>query len=295
MDASAEVETAGNGQAESLGAEPSAEPTVETPQGASADTASFGFTSGAAAVEDEPAPAEQAAERAADPAPVAISVKELEDIDFTEPAALCVARAIGIARAHNHTRLDASHLVLAMTLDPDISRKLQRVLDADVARRVMTRKLAEEPWFVGTEDSSSELAMSPFLAKVLSRASDVASERDQKVSLMDILYGFDLAGEGSDMLQEDAVAVDTAPAIARRLEESLMPYMDRLLVARAAEITDQLARVLELRMPNMARNIAGEMLELMAQEMPEESEQDLPPRNSIGTRLKELLGQQPAA
>jgi hypothetical protein len=213
-------------QAEAASAEPEAEkPGAENPAAQIPETETPGM-------------------RAADE-PDAAAVVDLHGVGFTKAAAECAARARDIAQILNHTRVGAAHLILAMTLDENISRKMQRDFDVPTARRTMLKKLSEADWDYGIgAENAPEIGRD--LADIFTLAAAEAAERGQDVSLFDLFRGFELADARNRLLVDEIRQSDPAPAIAARVQQTLMPQIsvliDEFRRSMAMEFRSQLDR-----------------------------------------------------
>jgi hypothetical protein len=192
------------------------------------------------------------------PAGNAASLLDLGGIVLTKSAAACVEKARDIARLLNHTRVKAAHLILAMTLDEDISRKMQKDFDVDQARRAMLRRLGEAEWhYDDTAGKGKPPQIGRDLADVFAAAAAEANERDQEVSLFDLFRGFEAVTSESALLKDgDGARKNEAPVVAACVAEMLQPQLRELLLLQRTEISEEIMRRLEMLIPAFAREIA---------------------------------------
>jgi Clp amino terminal domain, pathogenicity island component len=107
---------------------------------------------------------------------------------YEASASSCFNRARQIARSLNHLNLTADHLMLALTMDPGARRLLERVSDVTQLREAAMQRLGH----YGSARSSSEQSSTPTsdLADIAKAARDAANEREQSVSISDLINAF---------------------------------------------------------------------------------------------------------
>ncbi len=121
----------------------------------------------------------------------------VQDADYEVPgyegsASICFKRAADIARSLNHTNLTADHLMLALTMDPNARRLLERVGDVTQLREAAMQRLGH----YGSARNSSEQSSKPTsdLADIAKKARDAANEREQSVAISDLINAFPQIG-----------------------------------------------------------------------------------------------------
>ncbi|HEX2447626.1 MAG TPA: Clp protease N-terminal domain-containing protein [Methyloceanibacter sp.] len=107
---------------------------------------------------------------------------------FETSASNCVNRARQIARSLNHATFSSDHLMLALTMDQNARRLVERVGDVTQLRAIAMRKL-------GMNYNKSDVAdQSPTptsdLADIGKKAREAADEREQLVSISDLINAF---------------------------------------------------------------------------------------------------------
>jgi ATP-dependent Clp protease ATP-binding subunit ClpA len=139
---------------------------------------------------------------------------------FEDSASDCFNRASQIARSLNHINLSADHLMLALTMDPNARRLLERVGDVVQLREAATQRLGRmNSRFSRT---SGEQALSPTsdLADIGKKARETAAEREQLVAISDLINAFPKAnGRLTYVSGEDSRAV----ALIESIEKGLVP------------------------------------------------------------------------
>ena len=113
-----------------------------------------------------------------------------EQVPGYEPSASdCLNRALGIARSLNHTSLSADHLMLALTMDQNARRLLERVGDINALREMSMKQLGEMNWkFSRPAGQESQFpAQTSDLEDVRKMALHAASEREQRVAISDLI------------------------------------------------------------------------------------------------------------
>lgn len=148
---------------------------------------------------------------------------------FETSASDCLKRAVQIARSLNHTDLSADHLMLALTMDENARRQLERVGELVQLREVAMERLGRN--YTRSSTHSSDLSPVPTsdLADIGTRAREAAAERDQLVSISDLISAFP---KENGRLTYAARAGTQALALMEKIEQGLVPRvgdaMDRI-------------------------------------------------------------------
>ncbi|HXG79328.1 MAG TPA: Clp protease N-terminal domain-containing protein [Methyloceanibacter sp.] len=107
---------------------------------------------------------------------------------FEMSASNCVNRARQIARSLNHATFSSDHLMLALTMDPGARRQLERVGDVDQLRAFAMRRLGKN---YNKSDSADQMPVpTSDLADIGKKAREAAAEREQLVSISDLIGAF---------------------------------------------------------------------------------------------------------
>jgi low affinity Fe/Cu permease len=137
---------------------------------------------------------------------------------YERSASICINRAQQIARSLNHTHLSADHLMLALTMDQNARRVLERVGDVTQLREAAMQRLGH----FGSAKDSSDPSSNPTsdLADIAKAAREAANEREQSVAISDLINAFPklngrLTYGSGDGLQ--------AVALIEKIEKGLVP------------------------------------------------------------------------
>ncbi len=165
---------------------------------------------------------------------------------YERSASICVNRAQQIARSLNHTHLSTDHLMLALTMDQNARRVLERVGDVTQLREAAMQRLGH----FGSAKDSSDPSSNPTsdLADIAKAAREAANEREQSVAISDLINAFPklngrLTYGSGDGLQ--------AVALMEKIEKGLIPRvadsMDKIeaVVLEAIQSGQTVQRMLE--------------------------------------------------
>jgi hypothetical protein len=142
-----------------------------------------------------------------------------DEIAGYEPSAsTCINRGREIAQSLNHMSLSVDHLMLALTMDQNARRLLERVGDVTQLREAAMQRLGH----YASARSGGEQNLSPTadLADIAKSARDAANEREQSVALSDLINAFPKLngrltyGTGDNF---------RATALMERIEQGLVP------------------------------------------------------------------------
>ncbi len=110
---------------------------------------------------------------------------------FSDPAKACIAKAGWIAYVLNHARMNAAHLILAMSLDKKAAHGLKsRGLDVEQLRRDMMEMVLNAKWDY-TDDQAEKrpvISTTSDLSDILDAAKRRAAERDNQPAALTDLF-----------------------------------------------------------------------------------------------------------
>ncbi|HEY6669871.1 MAG TPA: Clp protease N-terminal domain-containing protein [Methyloceanibacter sp.] len=98
-----------------------------------------------------------------------------------------------IARSLNHMDLSSDHLMLALIMDPTARRQLERVGDIIELRETATQRVGRN-YTKSSADPGSPKPSSD-LGDIAKKARDAAAEREQLVSISDLINAFPKIGD----------------------------------------------------------------------------------------------------
>lgn len=107
---------------------------------------------------------------------------------FEASASDCVNRARQIARSLNHATFSSDHLMLALTMDHNARRQLERIGDVTLLRAAAMRKLGKN--YNKSDAADQSPTPTSDLADIGKKARDAAAEREQLVSISDLINAF---------------------------------------------------------------------------------------------------------
>ncbi|HVQ10486.1 MAG TPA: Clp protease N-terminal domain-containing protein, partial [Methyloceanibacter sp.] len=107
---------------------------------------------------------------------------------FEASASDCLNRALRIARSLNHMSLSADHLMLALTMDPNARRLIERIGDIVQLREAAMQRLGKMHSRFSTGDSFP--SQTSDLVDIRKTAREAASEREQLVAISDLINAF---------------------------------------------------------------------------------------------------------
>jgi len=158
---------------------------------------------------------------------------------FEDSASDCFNRASQIARSLNHINLSADHLLLALTMDPNARRLLERVGDIVQLREAATQRLGRMNSRFSRTTGEQSLSPTADLADIGKKARETAAEREQLVAISDLINAFPKAngrltyasGEGS-----------RAVALIESIEKGLVPRVAESMTRIEAALRDAMHR-----------------------------------------------------
>ena len=207
-----------------------------------------------------------------------IDFKYNEDVPGYEPAASdCLNRALQIARSLNHTSLSADHLMLALTMDQNARKLLERAGSINDLRETAMQRLGAMNWKF-SRPSGPDIhfpAQTSDLESVRKLALQAASEREQRVAISDLINAF--PREDGRLAYGIREEFDVPTAI-ERIESGLMP--------RFAEFTSRFQS--DLR-DGMQRELATLMREVAEPQMRAAVQRQAAAMEDINRQLRSLL------
>jgi hypothetical protein len=156
---------------------------------------------------------------------------------FETSASNCVNRARQIAQSLSHATFSSDHLMLALTMEPSARRLLERVGDVTQLRAVAMRKLGKN---YNKSDSGNQ-APTPTadLADIGKRALQAAAEREQSVSISDLIDAFHHEG---GRLTYGAGDGSRALAVMETIEKQVIPGVNDAVTRIENAIVDAVQR-----------------------------------------------------
>jgi hypothetical protein len=190
-----------------------------------------------------------------------------EDVPgFETSASDCLNRALRIARSLNHMSLSADHLMLALTMDPNARRLLERAGDIVQLREAAMQRLGRMHSRFSTGDSFP--SQTSDLVDIRKTAREAASEREQLVAISDLINAFPKANGRLTYGSGDG---SKAVTLMERIEQGLVPRVAEAMTRIEAEVQEAARRYQSvqsiLQDLNSRQSAAGEQrqIELMEQ------------------------------
>lgn len=156
---------------------------------------------------------------------------------FEMSASHCVNRARQIARSLNHATLSSDHLMLALTMDQGARRLLERAGDVVQLRAAAMRKLGKN------YDKSDAVYQTPAptsdLADIGKKARETAAEREQMVSISDLINAFP---KENGRLTYGAGESSRAVTVIETIETRVIPGVDNAVTRIENAIVDAVQR-----------------------------------------------------
>jgi hypothetical protein len=175
-----------------------------------------------------------------------IALPQIDAIpDFEPGAADCFNRALQIALSLGHASFSSDHLMLALTMDQQARKLLQRVGDIGQLREAAMIKLGKMHWKFARRPDRMDRFPSPTsdLEELRKMARHAAADRDQRVAINDLVNAFPTKdGRLVYGLRETAESV---PAILERIESRLVPRVSEFLSKFEVQMRESAERQLE--------------------------------------------------
>jgi hypothetical protein len=165
--------------------------------------------------------------------------------DFEPPAADCFNRALQVALSLGHANFSSDHLMLALTMDQQARRQLQRVGDVGQLREAAMLRLGKMHWKFARRVDQTSIFPSPTsdLEELRKTARRAAQDRDQKVTVNDLVNAYPMKdGRLVYGLKETSESI---PAILERIENKLVPRVSDFLSNFGAQMRETAERQLK--------------------------------------------------
>jgi hypothetical protein len=165
---------------------------------------------------------------------------------FETSASDCLNRARQIARSLNHTDLSSDHLMLALIMDQSARRALGRIGDVTQLREVAMQRLGKNYTKSSADDGS--LRPTSDLSDIAKKARDSAAEREQLVSIFDLINAFSKANDRLTYASDEG---SRAGALIEAIEKGLVPRvadsMDKIqaVVGEAMQQSQSVQKMLQ--------------------------------------------------
>jgi len=105
-------------------------------------------------------------------------------------ASACFKRANQIARSLNHSNLSTDHLMLALTMDQNARRLIERVGEVAQLREAAMQKLGKNYTKSSRDVGNQPLPPTSDLADLAKAAREAAAEREQLIAISDLINAF---------------------------------------------------------------------------------------------------------
>lgn len=156
---------------------------------------------------------------------------------FETSASNCVNRARQIASSLNHSTFSSDHLMLALTMDQNARRLLERVGDVTQLRAIAMRKLGKNYNKPDTSDQSPTPTSD--LADIGKKAREGADEREQLVSISDLISAFP---KENGRLTYGAGENSRSVAVLDTLEKRLIPGINDAVARIEGAVSEAIQR-----------------------------------------------------
>jgi hypothetical protein len=165
--------------------------------------------------------------------------------DFEPSAADCFSRALQVALSLGHASFSSDHLMLALTMEQQARRLLQRVGDVGQLREAAMLRLGKMHWKFARRANEASIFPSPTsdLDELRKTARRAAQDRDQKIAINDLVNAFPMKdGRLVYGLKETSESI---PAILERIENKLVPRVSDFLENFEAQMRETAERQLK--------------------------------------------------
>jgi hypothetical protein len=156
---------------------------------------------------------------------------------FETAASDCLNRALAIARSLNHVVLSSDHLMIALTMDPNARRQLERVGDVTQLREAAMQRLGKMHSRYSTGESFP--SQTADLKDVRDAARQAAAEREQLVAINDLINAFSKA---NGRLTYGAGDGSQALTLMGKIEQGLVPRVADAMTRIETLVRDALER-----------------------------------------------------
>jgi hypothetical protein len=159
---------------------------------------------------------------------------------FESSASECFNRARQIAQSLGHISLSSDHLMLALTMDPNARRLLERLGDVVQLRESAMQRLGRmHSRFSRNVDEESQSPTSD-LVDIAKKAREAAAEREQLVAVSDLINAFPKANGG--LTYGSGESSSKAVALLETIEQSIVPRVADAIARMETVISDAMQR-----------------------------------------------------
>ena len=159
---------------------------------------------------------------------------------FESSASECFNRARQIAQSLGHISLSSDHLMLALTMDPNARRLLERLGDVVQLRESAMQRLGRmHSRFSRNVDEESQSPTSD-LVDIAKKAREAAAEREQLVAVSDLINAFPKANGG--LTYGSAESSSKAIALLETIEQNIVPRVADAMARIETVISDAMQR-----------------------------------------------------
>ncbi|HAN63629.1 MAG TPA: hypothetical protein DCQ79_07170 [Rhizobiales bacterium] len=159
---------------------------------------------------------------------------------FESSASECFNRARQIAQSLGHISLSSDHLMLALTMDPNARRLLERLGDVVQLRESAMQRLGRmHSRFSRNVDEESQSPTSD-LVDIAKKAREAAAEREQLVAVSDLINAFPKANGG--LTYGSGESSSKAIALLETIEQSIVPRVADAMARMETVISDAMQR-----------------------------------------------------
>jgi hypothetical protein len=205
--------------------------------------------------------------------PPSIGLPAIDAIpDFEPSAADCLSRAVQVALSLGHASFSSDHLMLALTMEQQARRLLQRVGDVGQLREAAMLRLGKMHWKFARRTDQTSIFPSPTsdLEELRKTARRAAQDRDQKVAINDLVNAFPMKdGRLIYGLKETSESI---PAILERIENKLVPRVSDFLSSFEAQMRETAERQLKAALQEFGDRQLEEAVERQRASLEEISE-----------------------
>jgi len=169
----------------------------------------------------------------------------VQALDIALESASCLNRARAIAHSLNHINMSSDHLMLALTMDPNARRLLERVGDVTQLRESAMQRLGKIHSRFSQDIAERSTSPTSDLVDIAKMAREAAAERDQSVAISDLINAFSKAngrltygsGDGSQptalMTKIEQGLVPRVADAVTRIEDAVRDAMQRQQTAQS--------------------------------------------------------------
>ena len=174
--------------------------------------------------------------------------------DFETSASGCFNRAAQIAQSLNHTNLSSDHLMLALTMDPNARRLLERVGDINQLREAAMRRVSKMHSRLSRSADDQPLSPTSDLSDIAKRAREMAAEREQSVAISDLVAAFPRA---DGRLSYGSTDSSQAMALMVKIEQGLVPRVAEAMTRIESAVREAMQRQHQWSIPFCRTSTTG--------------------------------------